>query len=658
MATRRGFTPWQGAGKSWPSGSSPGDVAVFVQFVEGAWSRPPSDLASWSPAGSVAWWTPTGATGYYHTWHVNVWSRTLTSSLLSSPPPSSYGQLTVISDTAGVGTVRTGVGAVPARPGGGVVSVSRTDSSSASDLPPGPSWQTPPGSLTQWSAQGQSTGRAVVGFTASSSGGLAGGGLQGRSVALEMLPPVGPSSPLVLAPDSGSEVPSSGTVGFEWQHRPAVSGGYQDAYRWRVDAGAGWRYWSASTSSFVTSEATNVSGVQALDLSASLFTAQARHTWQVQTREGVDGKWSPWSPAATFTPVTPPSVTLTGPSSWHDDLTPTITWASTTPRGQQTAFQVQVLNAASAAVVHDSRWQPGSATSWTVPPLDWVNGAAYQRRVRVQQTGGAVSPWAEDALTVSWTEPATPTVTATPGSRGVEVSVEVASSMAVTLERIGTDGLWSPVVVAAPASPGSPLVVTDVYAPYRAPTAYRAQGVVELDGQRLTSGWASSPPVASTDRRGAYLSLAANPTGTWTPVTITLLDHGEMHEAVSATYGLGDSFGRVAYGGQQGQAGTITLDTASDLARDTLLRMLSAQTAMLLRIPPEMDQLGNWSTGALLTIARSSPVTTERYGVAPSQSRRLSFSWVEQPQVLLDGATELPARVPAIYVDGDVVVFG
>lgn len=654
MAIRRGFTPWMGAGKSWPAGTVAGDTAVMVRMG----TRTRRGLGAWQPAGHYTW--SSGGDARWATWLVDVWARVLTAADLSKPPPSDYGQVTVLSQTGGIGVVRTGVGHATARPGGGVLSVSWTADAAGSDLGAGPSWQSPAGAVSQPSVWGPVSARTMVGWSDAPSGGSVGAGRRGASLAVELLPPEGPGAPSVLSPSDGQEVPTSGAVSFAWQHRPSHAGGFQDAYRLRVDAGAGWRWWSASSGAFSSSETTNSSAVQELELDATEFTAFVGHVWQVSTREGLDGAWSPYSPAASFVPVTAPSLVLTSPTAVHNDLTPTITWTASTPRGQQTARRVQLVDALSSLVVYDSQWRPGPEQEWTVPPQFRDNPAHLKQRVRIQQTGGSESAWAEEPLTISWDEPDPPVVTAAPAvGGGVLVTVEVATPMSVTLERVGTDGLWSPVVAPSDAAPGAPLEVVDVFAQAGVPTAYRAQGVVDLDGQWLRSAWAVTDPLTSTDRRGTYLALAANPTATWVKVFVTALGTVQRAESVSTTYGLGDDYGRVTYGEDQGETGEVTVWVGSQADYDTVLRLLQAQEPLLLRLAPEVDSYtGDWDGGRVLTLARSSQVSVERAGVAAIQSRRISFSWVEQPPAILDGSAQMPTRDPAITLVGDVVVFG
>lgn len=631
MADIVGATPWMGSGKSWPVGSAPGQTALFLWSGGGPLAHAPR-LREWSSVGYFRHFS--GGDARWASWDVRVWSVTLTEKMLAEPPPSQYGQVIVVKDTSGIGIVRRGTGELRGKPFGGVLSVSYTGSNDASDRDPSVEWFTPAGVASQMSIYGTIQSRVVAGWTPTTAEDeLAGDGRRGASMAIELLPPRSPAAPIIIAPSDGGEISVNGIIDYEWQHQPVVSGGFQDAYRLRFDGGDGWMYWSASTNSLTPYETVNPSSVQGSSVDASLFTAMVEHDWQVSTREGIDGRWSDWSPASTFTPVTPPSVIITSPEVIHDDLMPNITWESTTPRGVQTAFRVQIADSITAVILYDSHAQPGSQEEWEVPPINWVNGGSYIARVMIQQTGGAWSSFAVHAFTLSWTPPAKPSITAAPNKHGIEVSVDVSSSMLVNIERIGTDGIWEPILSGQPVDPGAPLVITDVFAPYLVPTAYRVEGIRQLAGQMLRSGFNVTDPVTSSNRSG-YLALASQPATSWVPLRLVSASAEELAEAAIVSYGLGDEYGRVIYGPIQGEMGQMTVRVDTLEQYESLMDILKMQRQLMVRWYPERsaDGLDEWEPGKVIVISRSSRLSKERPGDIPTQMRLITFSWIEQPR--------------------------
>lgn len=348
-------------------------------------------------------------------------------------------QLLIFRGARGVGATRRGDGRVPTSPGGGaVVGILRT--SAGQSLPSGVTWEDGINRIAYSSTEGF----AAVGWVDSPNGGTV-GTAQG-SVVLELLPQRTPFAPELLEPDPGSQVSNQGQVSFGWQHKPSVAGGFQDAYQLRADIDGDPRYWNATTNSFQSSEVTNSTRDETVEIPGAAF-SPVGNWWEVRTREGRDGLWSPWSDGRDFVAVSPPGVTVTSPSgAVTDDLRPVVTGTATTPQGELTGLRVQVFTG-TGRELHDSGWQPASGNSfeYQLPVLDWDNGAAYQVVVQVSQTGGSRSGLGTSDFEISWTAPAEPSITATPAKQGVDVSVTAPAGDLIEVERIRRDGTWEPV---------------------------------------------------------------------------------------------------------------------------------------------------------------------------------------------------------------------
>lgn len=608
---------------SWPSGLQVGDLAVLVRAwssLSGVGYARVSPAAPWATLGEYG--TRTGA----RRWQAGAFQWAVQPSSLPTLPAgdgfNSF-RLLVFRDTRGVGRARTGAAMVPTLPGGGAFAVGVNPSTS--------------GGLTVLPGL---SGGVAVGWGDAPAGGTIGnpGWDHSHTRAYELLPPAGPSSPVPLSPGDGDEVANTGDVVFGWQHRPSVPGGRQDAYRLRVVADGGeQQYWSASTGAFSSSVVTNLSTVEGVDIDGSRFAANVVHEWHVQTREGVDGKWSPWSAGAGFAPVSPPSVSVTGPDDVHDDLAPVVSWSSVTPRGVQTAFRVQVARL--GIIVHDSGVQPGDATEWQVPVLDWVNGDLYQVLVQVQQTGGSWSPWSTRDFVVSWTTPEAPVVRAWPDRDGVRVQVTAQPGVEVELERVTEQGLW--VRVAAPfEATAGPVDVVDVLAPYGVATAYRARAANVLDGMPLTSEPGLSGPVRSTARH-SYLAAAGDPASTWVRLYIQGDDPQVPATASAVAYGLGDDYGRISFGAERGLTGSFTVHGLTQEDRVKLLGLLQSREPLVVRWPAEAADEGPGFVDAGLTVfGVASAVARERLSQQVATQRRvLSVPWIEQPAVFGEGSS-------------------
>ena len=514
--------------------------------------------------------------------------------------PAGQALIVVFRGAAGVGRVRRGALQVPARPNGAGFFMYPS-----SQAPAGITWS---GLAPGWGpGDYQRPPHVRAGWDVSVEGGFVGvAGVFGSAFAVELLPP---ATPVVsaLAPDAGTQV--AGPVDVVWSFTGAA-GGVQDAFEVRV----GTQYWDVAGGAWQGSAVSNPGSVSQTQVSFAGFTLGVPVSWEVRAREGATGLWSPWSDARPVTPVTPPSVTVTGPVAVHDDLTPTVTWTATTPQGAQTAFQVRVT---SDGFVYDSGVIAGSASELTVPAQEWVNGASYTPLVRVQQTGGSWSPWAAgDVFVLSWTEPAAPGVLVSQMDEGLLVEVSASVAREVRVERSSPDG-WVPLVsyVADAAVHG----VRDVFAPWGVPVQYRARQATILDGQTLWSSWAVSAPAENEDH-GSYLAVASDPTRTW--VAAPLREDGTRTPVRDVTIidPLGATDPLVMYGQLRGEAGTLVLAQFQQATVAGIVGLLLSGQKLLLRFAPESD-LGDTVTVDPLCFVVTDRVGVDRFVQAPYQYR-------------------------------------
>lgn len=659
MVTRVGVSDWSANAPSWPSGTRKGDVAVLTSVHDqalGSIVSPPgwSLAGSWSSVAwvSMVWARLDGA----------VWTQVVTDTSVPPwpgmrvEPGRRQVQVVVYRGTSGVGRSRQGMGEVPVQAHGGAHVVAAEVAATGAPVAslPGVTRNGTTGSAQRPAHLGQAAMWAATGWAdAGGTPGTYGTTVDvSRLLALELLPPVGPAAPTIVSPATGNETSAGVDVDYAWRHNPASPGGYQDAYRLRVDRGSGWEYWSASTGNWSASDVVNVSGVEGVTVPAARHTPMAEHVWQAMTREGLDGQWSPWSDTASHRPVTAPSVNVTAPTGVvSNDLTPTVAWTATTPRGVQTAVHVRVVDA-DAGVLYDSGALPTPAKSLTLPVLEWVNGAPVTALVRVQQTGGSWSPWVTSAFAVSWSEPATPTVSATPrAARDGGVVVDLSGLVAgarVEVQRVSPEGLWEPVVILD--APDASVSVVDVFAPYGTPTAYRARQASVLDGVPLSSGWGMSAPVTSTDEC-MYLAAAQAPASSWVRVMLSTDGERTHRRPVSVAYGLGDDRARVSYGVRRGLAGSMVASTLSRLEHERLTELLESGAPLVMRWTPEYDHaLGEQRTRRHVppvTFQVAGEVTSARPLDGPFAYRAVSWPWVEHDPVVPDHWTPEWSGVPA-----------
>lgn len=404
-----------------PSGAAPGDLLVL--FVAGV------PTTGRTPAGFTLAGSNTSRFMYlfFPRFRMSIYTSMSKSSVPDEVPVVRRDfahQLAVFRGTVGVGRVRTAADGIPMEANGGAVFFGGISGQSLDLSGGGFSWRPEhtvqmsmyPAAQVRWGYRDAPAGGGTASVTVNPGAGR---------VAIELLPPAAPLPPTLLEPETGSQVSVSEPLPMRWLYRPSREGGFQDAYRIRFDIpGVGERWWSASTQSLVTSQETNQGSATQVELPGGLFATGVPVTWQVDTREGLDGEWSGLSDAASFTPVTPPTLSVMGPSGTvMNDLSPLVTWLPVTPEGVQTAYRVEVLDAG-ATTVYRSGTIPGAGESQRVIGVDWERGGSYRARVQVQQTGGSWSTWIETTFTMDWATPLAPTVTAVPGTDGAALGPE------------------------------------------------------------------------------------------------------------------------------------------------------------------------------------------------------------------------------------------
>lgn len=600
-----------------PAEATDGDLALLlIEWYGGA----PSPAPGWVLAGvdrdslPVSSRTPFGVSAFARVvsgeWSRATWVK-----------PSGFyredASLLVVRGPGGIGTSRAYNG-VPTTPGGAVLWLyswySQFSSVPASTYEP----------MTLIRDEGgvyelAPETRAAVAF-GTESGGYAGAtDVKALGLAVELAPRSKPFVPDLLSPGTGVEVPAAGAVEFRVGHRSAtLGGGLATGLRLRArPVGGSWSWWDPAAGALVAAETDLPFGTGTVPVPSALF-PPGGWEWSAATGEG--GEWSDYAAVSTFTMVEPATVTVTGPSTVSEDMSPTITWTGEYPRGGQTGYHARVEG---PGVGFDSGQRRGAAGSFTLPAQEgWVNGGTYQALVRVQQVGGTWSGWASKDFVISWTAPATPTVQAAAYAPGVQVAVTAPAGGVVQVERSHGDG-WVPVTEGFAAADTGATLVHDVTAPFGVPVKYRARAAAVLDGVRLWSDWVETAAVVSQDGE-AYLVDDTDP-ARFLHAKIGSDDRGEAGANGFVTEGLGNPSRMVDYGTDYGRTGRLTVTAYTPTERDTLTGWLERNMLMRLVLPPEGGE-----PGEVIRIARAGKWTpARRVQTALVPWRDFTFDWVE-----------------------------
>lgn len=434
---------------------------------------------------------------------------------------------------------------------------------------------------------------------------------------IELLPQVDPYAPTLILPESGAILGTADAVEFSWRHNPAAPGGVQSGYRLKVsvDGGSTWQWWTGSA--WASSETTVASAASSVTVPAMVNDTSGR--WSVETRDAVDGRWSVASSVRSFAVATSPTVTVTGPASTPEVLSPMVTW---TPSTEPSAYQVRVVSG--GTVVWDSGRRGGSAASLLVPVLDWGNGASYQAQVRIWSMLGVPSGWAARSFTMSWTTPPAPVVFAQPANHGVVVTVSSVADRVVWIES-SQDGLsWSPVAKTATPADSGAVVVRDVLARFGVPTWYRAR--VATGDVTPPSEWAQTAPVVSRD---VCDYIVSEDRSVWLRGSMLAEQSQVQDQEHEVSYGLGSSLPRVDRGPLRALSGFTVAFTKTPEDAATLREILSG-ARFWLRLPADRDGQDRHEGPAAFLAARVGPLPVGRLVEAPSLAyREVRFDWVQ-----------------------------
>ena len=596
----RGYTQGSianiGTSVSWPAGSAAGDLALV--HCGGSYPNNGPQTSGWTPCGYMSHWKILTSTDIATALVVNA----------------SHVKLQVFTGAKSIGRTSTQNGLMVQ--GAGSYLYVEGGHRWTSPIAPatyrlGTEWQDENGYYQAAYALASGAGWAAIPSM--------GGGAVAYSY--EVLPATAPSAPILTTPDAGASVDQTLALTFGWEHQSSFA---QTGRRVRLTTGATIR-WIDGAGALQTTEQSVATASTAATLNASALTAGAAYTWAVATQDA--NGWSVYSSERALNPIAPPTVSSVTVSSPAGDLSPAVTWAATAGSGVLTAHQVWICAAADTDPTVAPLWTSGVLANTVSPDTApsstaWTNGASLKAWVTVWQTGGVSRTLSSAAFTVSWTPPATPTVTASSATTPPTVSVGgLTAGNTIEIEQ-RLDGInWSPLTTRVAAGTSiagipSPLAATG------STVSFRARQATTVDG--VLSAWSSVASITATPA-GCYV-VDDGDRSVYLDASLESDGPREIVQSVSVTYGLGASSARVDRTPEAGERGSVVwvTDTATD--RDALLAWLDAHAVFWIVFPPE-DGLATPAK----RVARTSPRSWERLVQVAIPHRLIPLSWVEQP---------------------------
>ena len=597
----RGYTQGSianiGTSVSWPAGSAAGDLALV--HCGGSYPNNGPQTSGWTPCGYMSHWKILTSTDIATALVVNA----------------SHVKLQVFTGAKSIGRTSTQNG-LTVQGAGSYLYVEGGHRWTSPIAPAtyrlGTEWQDENGYYQAAYAMASGAGWAAIPSM--------GGGAVAYSY--EVLPATAPAAPILTAPEAGASVDRTLALTFGWDHQSSFA---QTGRRVRLTTGATIR-WIDGAGALQTTEQSVATASTAATLNASALTAGAAYTWAVATQDA--NGWSVYSSERALNPIAPPTVSSVTVSSPAGDLSPAVTWAATAGSGVLTAHQVWICAAADTDPTVAPLWTSGVLANTVSPDtapatVAWTNGASLKAWVRVWQTGGVYRTLSSAAFTVSWTPPATPTVTASSATSPPTVTVSGLTAGNVVEVEQRLDGInWTPLTTRVAAGTSiagipSPLAATGISVSFRARQATTGDGVL------IQSAWSSVASITATPS-GCYV-VDDTDRSVYLVAHFYTLGDTEIVQSISVTYGLGASSARVDRTPEAGERGTVVWVTTTAAERDALLAWLDARPVFWLVFPPE-DGLATPAK----RVARTSPRSWERLAQVAIPHRHIPMSWVEQ----------------------------
>ena len=216
---------------------------------------------------------------------------------------------------------------------------------------------------------------------------------------------VAPLAPTNLTPASVI-IDRTLTTRFSWRHNDPNPNDEQSKaeLQWRVQGGALWNQ-----------------PVTVLGTSNELYIAPntlpaGQIEWRVRTYDQA-GLVSPYSDLAVITAADPSNApVIISPASIVTESRPVVQWIS----GAQAAYQILIES--DGVTVWDTGVVLSSNKAQTIG-IDLVNGATYKVKVRIRDSGGLYSSFADKTVTVNYTPPAKPIVDIFQATGGVRLAI-------------------------------------------------------------------------------------------------------------------------------------------------------------------------------------------------------------------------------------------
>lgn len=269
-----------------------------------------------------------------------------------------------------------------------------------------------------------------------------------------------PSAPTWASTNGAADVAAALLV--DWNFVDPDAGDTQSAYALRRQIGTGaYSYWNAANSTWGATEVKNITSTTAVTLSAGWGNdLDADHKFAVKPWDAADAV-GPYGSELVVTPSALVNPTLTAPAAAAvlGTSATTATWTV----AQQQAYRLRLYNSTGVTTLWDSGWVTDTVARDRSIDFVLANSTTYQAGIQTRNAEGLASTEARNTFSVSYTAPATPTLTTVAGTPAGAITITITNPTPTGSQpAVSTNELWVRVAAGGSADGERPVGGTGV----------------------------------------------------------------------------------------------------------------------------------------------------------------------------------------------------
>jgi hypothetical protein len=274
--------------------------------------------------------------------------------------------------------------------------------------------------------------------------------------------------PLNTAPSASTWATAAGAADVaasllvDWNFVDPDAGDTQSAYALRRQIGTGaYSYWNAATSTWGATEVKNITSTSQVTLAAGWGAdIDPDYKFAVKAWDAADAV-GPYGSELVVTPSALVNPTLTAPAAAAvlSTSATTATWTV----AQQQAYRLRLYNSTGVTTLWDSGWVTDTVARARSIDFVLANSTTYQAGIQTRNAESLASTEARNTFSVSYTAPATPTLTTVAGTPAGAITITITNPTPTGSQpAVSSNELWVRVAAGGSADGERPVGGTGV----------------------------------------------------------------------------------------------------------------------------------------------------------------------------------------------------